>query len=235
MEAGRSLADLVDPVQDQAVEVDVQVQGITEALHERHCTALHSWHLLVFPRSPTQGGKDRAHEDAQHLRGERCIVSHAEAQRERQREDPLPDRDLRKHAIHEPGGGVGHAAAPAGRANAATFAAETDDAILAAGIAVQPDEAVRQDAALEKAAQLAFDEARHGAALVLPAIQKGFELLTHHLIQDAVLGLTSAIAARQNPAAVDALASLCHERWRVPMPCQVARLHANRTVHCTWV
>ncbi len=113
---------------------------------------------------------------------------------------PHDRRSPHKDAIHEPGGGICHAAASAGRTEAATLAAEADDAILAASIAIQTDEAMGQDATLEKAAQFAFDEPGHRVALLLPAIQKGLELLTHYLIQDALLRLASAVSADRCPA-----------------------------------
>ncbi len=177
----------------------VQVQRITEALDERYGAALDPGHLPVPSRPSAQRGKDGAHEDREEFRSERGIVGHAEAQRERERENPLPDCYIGKHSIDEPSGGVGHATATAGRTEPASLATEADHPVLAAVIAVHSNEAVGQNATFEKTAQFAFDETRHGPALILPAREEGLKLFPYHLIQHDLLGLASAVTADKCP------------------------------------
>ncbi len=76
-----------------------------------------------------------------------------------QRESPLEDGQFRKDAIDEMCGGVGHAPAAAGRTESTALAREGDEAIVAAGVALEPQEAVSQDSAPEVRAQLLLDEA----------------------------------------------------------------------------
>jgi hypothetical protein len=67
MEAKRAARPrCVDAVEQQRVEVDVQVEGVAEALDEGDGAALASSHAPP-PASPTpERGKDRAKEDPQH-------------------------------------------------------------------------------------------------------------------------------------------------------------------------
>lgn len=94
-------------------------------------------------------------------------------------------------------GGVGHAPTAARRAEAAAFAREGDQLVLAALRATQAREAVRQDAAREGALELAGHEAgQAGAVLFVRAHQEGREVLAQHLVQRAALGLApSALGA----------------------------------------
>jgi hypothetical protein len=65
-----------------------------------------------------------------------------------------------EHALHEVGGRVGHAPAPAGRGGSSGPCTRRRRC-GAAVVAVHAHEAVGEDAAVEKAAELAHDEARH--------------------------------------------------------------------------
>ena len=58
-----------------------------------------------------------------------------------ERQLPLPHRDVGQHFVDQERGAVGHAAAAAGRAEAAAFAGEGDQFVLAAPIAMQATEA----------------------------------------------------------------------------------------------
>jgi hypothetical protein len=64
---------------------------------------------------------------------------------------------------HEVRRGVGHAAAAARWAEAATLARECHQFLARAGIAANADEAVREDPAREKGAKLALHEPRYRA------------------------------------------------------------------------
>jgi hypothetical protein len=87
--------------------------------------------------------------------------------------------------IDETGGGVCHTAAAAGWAEAAPLAGEGDDAVVPAVIAVDAQEAVRGDAAIEKGAEVAHDEERYRATLHLPVGEEGGQMLRDRMVQRA--------------------------------------------------
>ncbi len=164
MEAQPSLRiPRVDAVEHERVEVDVQIQRITEALHEGDGAALAACERHAGSRAPPQRGEDGAHEEAEHRARERAVVGQAVAQGKGQRQHPLPHGDLGQHAVDEVCGGVGHAAAAARRAEAAALAREGHDALASAGVAAYAHEAVGEDPQREERPKLAFDEARHGS------------------------------------------------------------------------
>jgi hypothetical protein len=89
-------------------------------------------------------------------------------------------------------GGVGHAAATAGGAEAAALAREGDDAIESAAVAVHAHEAVRKDPSTQEGAKLTSDEAGHRSLARGSAGQEGLELLLHDLVEVARFGLAAA-------------------------------------------
>jgi hypothetical protein len=121
---------------------------------------------------------------------------------------------LGEHAVDGPCGGVDHAAGAAGwaepavggsripsgwsppqeateirHAQTAALAEGGDALVLAARGAVRAAEAVRQDPAVEKRAELAFDEARECPRVVLAdAVQGGLEVVGEDLVEDGPLG-----------------------------------------------
>jgi len=157
-------------------------------LGEGDGTALSASGLPLPASATTQRREDRAHEDAEHGARERGVVGEAVAQAEGQREHPLPDRDLRKNALHQVCGGVGHAAPAAGGTEAATLAREGDHAVETALVAVHAHEAVGEDAAAEERPELALDEARRRPLAGLRPGQEGLELRPHRPVQHARLG-----------------------------------------------
>ena len=77
---------------------------------------------------------DRAY-DFRRLRGEPAEI-------ERQREDPLPDRKVRKHSVDEVRGRIGHDPPGARRTGPADLAGERDDPVEPAVIAANAKDAV---------------------------------------------------------------------------------------------
>jgi hypothetical protein len=86
---------------------------------------------------------------------------------QRPSQHPLPDRDLQQDPVDQPGRGVRHPAPAARRAEAAPLAGERHQPLLAAGRAAHPQEAVRQEPAVQVPAQFVRDEARQGALFLL--------------------------------------------------------------------
>ncbi len=85
-------------------------------------------------------------------------------------------------------GGLGHPAAAAGGAESAPLAGEGDQAIQTAGVAVDPDEAVGQDAAVEEGAKLPLHEAGYRTLLLPGPVEEGLEVLADRPVQDGLLG-----------------------------------------------
>jgi hypothetical protein len=93
--------------------------------------------------------------------GSRPVGKHA-PQSLRHRDHPLPHGHRRDDVISEVGGGLGHVAAVARRADAAALVGEGHDESRAARHADRAGEAEAEDAALEIAAEFVLDVSRHG-------------------------------------------------------------------------
>jgi hypothetical protein len=85
-------------------------------------------------------------------------------------------------------GGVDHAPAAAGRTETTPLAREGDEAIVAAGVAADPQEAVSKDPAPEVRAQLLLDKAGRRAIVFACVCQEGLELFTDDRVERGVLG-----------------------------------------------
>jgi hypothetical protein len=158
---------IVDAVQDERVEVHVEVERAPEPLHERDRPAVESSRILALKAAAgaaPQRREDAADEEAQDLGGQPRVVGHPVAQAEGKRKDPLPHRRFGQHAVHEVGGRVRHTPSPAGAAEAASLAGEGHQAVAAAGVTVDAQEAVGEDATLKEAPELPLHEARRRPA-----------------------------------------------------------------------
>ena len=71
---------------------------------------------------------------------------------------PLAYRNVRQYAVDETRGGLGHASAPAARAEAAAFARERNEPFKGAVAAAEPRKAVLQNAAREEIPELLLHE-----------------------------------------------------------------------------
>ncbi len=111
------VARVEDAVERQRVEVDVQVQGVAEALDEGDRARAESCRASPAPPgAAAHRPGDRADEGAQHVGRQRGVVRQAVTQRHGQRQHPLAHGHPGQHAIDEVRGGVGHAPSAAGRA-----------------------------------------------------------------------------------------------------------------------
>jgi len=97
---------------------------------------------------------------------------------------------VRQYAVDETRGGLGHASAPAARAEAAALARERNQPLESAVTAAEPCEAMRQDAACEEIPELLLHELRQPVAIAVPrrCIEKRLQMLVDHAIQHAMLG-----------------------------------------------
>ena len=76
------------------------------------------------------------------------------------------------------------------------LAGRSDQAVTAAGIAVEAKEAPGEDSAVEIGAELALDEARYAAALRTGSREKGLEVLANHLVEQRLFGAPRRVGGR---------------------------------------
>jgi hypothetical protein len=210
-------------------------------LHERDGAALWGSHFPVLSRTPPEFGKEGTQEGAKDLARESRVVGTAITKRVWKREHPLADRDFGQNAVDEvrrrlpakqsfaciavatlP---LGHAVAAATWAKAPAFAREGDEAVEAAIVAVQAQEAMGEDAAAQEGMELLFDEAGHGLLASLCACQEGLEFLPDDVVEDALFGAMSCVGALRTSAlrvgrmgSMDRLGDLLKDHPCEPLP-----------------
>ena len=120
---------------------------------------------------------------------------------------------------------LGHAVAAATWAKAPALAREGDEAVEAAIVAVQAQEAVGEDAAAQEGMELLLDEARHGLFASLRARQEGLEFLPDDVVEDALFGAMSRVGALRTSAlrirrmwSMDRLGGSLKDHPREPLP-----------------
>lgn len=168
--------------------MDVQVQGRAEALNEGDGAALATRRAPLALCSPAERREERTEKGAEDLAGECSVIGAAVAERVGKRQNPLADGYFRQDAIDEVRGGIGHSASSAGGAEATPLARERDEAIVSAGVAVEPQESMSQDSAPEVRAKLLLDEAGRRAIAFARSCQEGLELFTNDRVQHGLLG-----------------------------------------------
>ena len=97
--------------------------------------------------------------------------------------------------IGEMGGGLGHVAAVAGRADAAALAGECHAESRAARHAGRAGEAEAEEPALEIAAELLLDIARHGLLFTVAPGEPAREILGNDLVKRSLLGPAPLVAS----------------------------------------
>ena len=97
--------------------------------------------------------------------------------------------------IDEVGGRLAHVAAVAGRADAAALAGEGHDKSRAARHADRAGEAEAEDAALEIAAKVLLDIARHGPLRGFPPFEPALDVLRDDLVERGLLGAATLVTA----------------------------------------
>jgi hypothetical protein len=90
-------------------------------------------------------------------------------------------------------GRLGHAAAVAGRADAAALAGDGHDESLVAARAPCAGEAEAEEPALEIAAEFVLDIARHGPFGGFPPLEPALEVLGDDLVERRLLGATPLV------------------------------------------
>ena len=88
------------------------------------------------------------------------VSSEQDAQRDRKRQHPLAHRHARDDMIDQVGGSLCHAPRPARGAKPSPLARKGYELLMAAVPTAQPQEAVGENAAVEKGVKLLFDKLR---------------------------------------------------------------------------
>ena len=165
--------------------------------------------------STPERGEDGAHEQAQDLGRQLSVVGQAVAQSEGQRKDPLAYGNSRQHPVHEVRRRVGHMPTAARRAKTAPFTRERHHPIQATAVAVNAQESVRKNSAVQEGAQLTLDEAWKDSFPDAGICQPGLEVMLDHAVESRCLG-----AARGVFGGRSCLAWFSHEQIVGPGSCQ---------------
>ncbi len=191
-----------DPIEHERMEMNIQIQRATEALDDRDTPGL----PIADPalaRLLALKAQERAHDDTQHGAAEGVIPGEEVAEAVGEAQDPLAYGHSGQHLVHQMGGALGHAPAPAARAEAAALARERHEPLERAGAASNPGKAMGQDAAGEEVPELPLHEVRQAGALgaLGRLAKKGLQVVVDDLVEDALLcgpGLVgSGLASRQ--------------------------------------
>lgn len=112
------------------------------------------------------------------------VVREQIAQPVRYAQHELADGDERDDVVGQMRGERGHAFSATARAKTAAFATQCNQALEVAIGAAKATETARENSAIEKARQLAFDKGGNTGAVVqlTGAMQKIREVVLHHLI-----------------------------------------------------
>ena len=146
-------------VQEQRVIVEVQLQVASSAVDDHHrappriCDAR-------LAAEPSVAAVDLPLRDAPQGKALVVIEGEAHPQRERQREHPVPDADVRQHAGHEIARRLRHPASEAARTEPASLARERHHAGELAPLAFVPGAATGKHATIDVALEFIAHELR---------------------------------------------------------------------------
>lgn len=141
--------------------------------------------------------QDGPHVHAHDLSTQIVIPCEPVSQPVRQAQDPLANRGIGQHVVNEVGRAFRHAAPTATRTEAASFAREWHQAIVAAGVTVKPGKSGGQTPTREEVTKLALHESRQP----FPVTQRGrlraegLEVITHNLQEDALCGIARLVGS----------------------------------------
>ena len=142
----------------------VELQRRAETLNEGDGAGMSCIQACSFGSSP-RDGEEGADAELQDAGEEPGVAGEQIAQSIGEREDTLSIGNLRKHVVFEVDGGIRCSACAAGRTDAALFAGEGDEEVLAAFIAAEAEEAAvfgdaTEDAASQVGVEMSLDVSR---------------------------------------------------------------------------
>ncbi len=164
------------------MKMDVQVERAAEALHERDGAAL-AGDLAPLAGLPPLQGDDFFDEQAAGGEKGGGVPGDEKPEREGQREDPLSHGHVGENAVDEVRRRVCHAPAAAARAQASVLAREGDEAVFAAGVAMQAHEAVFEQATAQVLVEFVHDVARQPFAGFARFVDKRRPVIAHESIK----------------------------------------------------
>ena len=189
-----------DTVGDAGVQMHMAVEGGAEAMQEGDGPEPRAGgggslgcrcRVCGGAEQPLDLGKEDLRESGDGL----GPVGEEAAQPLRHGDHPLSHGHRRDDVIDKMGGGLRHVPTVARRADAAALARERHDNALAAARAEGAAEAEAEDAALEKAAELLLDGARHGPLGLVTPLEPAREVLGDDLVERRLLRAATLVAA----------------------------------------
>jgi hypothetical protein len=178
-----------EAVEDDEVQVEVGVEAGAEAVQEGDGAEGGIGGGSGRGGFP-QRSADDAKEDGEDASDENRIAGEKGAEPFGEREHPLAHGHVGDHVIAQVGGDFGHAAGGAGGADAASLAAEGEEALVGAGVTAQAGEAVGEDSAGEVAAEDA------AAVRLLRLGEEGLEVVLDDGVERRLSGSAGAIDRR---------------------------------------
>jgi hypothetical protein len=91
---------------------------------------------------------------------------------------------------------IGHASPTTRTTESAPFARKRHQSVGAAVVAIHTYEAVGKYSALEKVSEFTLDKPRRRTTTMSRLIQKGFETISDHLVQNGLVGLSRSVCGR---------------------------------------
>jgi hypothetical protein len=91
---------------------------------------------------------------------------------------------------------IGHASTTTRTAESTPFTRERHQSVGAAVVAINTYEAVGKYSTLEKVSEFTLDKPRRRTTTMSRLIQKGFETISDHLVQNGLVGLSRSVGGR---------------------------------------
>jgi len=115
------------------------------------------------------------------------------AQGKGEADDPLAKRDIGKHLIRQQGDGLGHAVGATAGAEATLLTGKRDLSLEGAFVAVYPEKAVLEAAALQVGLELLVDMVRQGISLMGHLLDKGGIVRLDKLVEQCLVGRVALV------------------------------------------
>jgi hypothetical protein len=182
----------IDPIQNQHMQVDVQVQGGAEPLDQGNnsrSSAAAGRESCPVGQISLDGANDDREAAAERVRstGEQQAEWPGEAQ------DPLANGYFRKDMVDEVSRGLDHPPSAARRAEAPSLAGKRDQVFVAAAIALHAHETVLEPPAAQVILELAKHKAWQRVLVPLEIIPQGRQMLFDDGIERRVLWLMALV------------------------------------------
>ena len=185
-------------VENEGVKMYVEIERAPKSLDDRH-RATAPVHHAILARSPAEEAENRPHGPAHDCAAQGVIPGQPVTQAQRQTQHPLPHGHPREHPVDEMRGALRHAPSTTALAKRASLTAEGHQAVEPTPRAPEPREAPAERATPQEVAKLLLHEAWEAVpvAEVNCLRPKYFEVVAHHLIQDARGGLPRSVGHRR--------------------------------------